>query len=120
MNKERYVTEEQAHRLRKVGCDLDVVRVTEGVRPICYSTDRNDPQWYNSKAWYIPTQSQALKWLRVEGVDVVVKPTINEEQRSYVSETMCHGQIIESSAYEDFEDAVSEAIDNALSIIEKS
>lgn len=62
---EEYVNEEITRKLIDKGCPVTEVFVSDG-RPILYELPKSDPNWFKCKAWYIPTISQVLKWLRDE------------------------------------------------------
>ena len=63
MTSEDYVNKELMPLLLEKGCFLDKVFVQD-FRPIWYTKESNNPTWQDCDAYYIPTQSQVLKWLR--------------------------------------------------------
>ena len=63
--KEEYVNGEITRKLIDKGCPVTEVFISDG-RPILYELPKSDPNWFKCKAWYIPTISQVLKWLREE------------------------------------------------------
>lgn len=62
---EEYVNAEITRKLIDKGCPVTEVFISDG-RPILYELPKSDPNWFKCKAWYIPTISQVLKWLREE------------------------------------------------------
>lgn len=60
-----YVTIELAKKLKEKGFPLLRVIKQRG-EPIIYDLPKNHPNWQNCNAYYIPTISQVLKWLREE------------------------------------------------------
>lgn len=60
-----FVSSEIAHKLKEKGFPLLRVIKQRG-EPIIYDLPKNHPNWQNCNAYYIPTISQVLKWLREE------------------------------------------------------
>lgn len=60
-----FVSSEIAHKLKEKGFPLLRVIKQRG-EPIIYDLPKNHPNWQNCNAYYIPTTSQVLKWLREE------------------------------------------------------
>lgn len=60
-----YVTFEIAKKLKEKGYPLLRV-IKQNGNPIIYDLPQNHPNWQNCNAYYIPTISQVLKWLREE------------------------------------------------------
>ena len=71
MVKEDYVNEEIMQLLLEKGCPLDKVLVKD-FRPVWYTKSYNDPAWQDCDAYYIPTQSQVMKWLRELGIVIII------------------------------------------------
>lgn len=63
MTPEVYIDKEMMPLLLKAKCPLDRV-IKQDFRPVYYTKDSNDLTWQDCDAYYIPTQSQVLKWLR--------------------------------------------------------
>lgn len=77
---EDYINKEIMKLLLEKGCPLNKVLVQD-FRPVWYTKDYNDPTWQDCDAYYIPTQSQVMKWLReVHKLYVVVRPYVTEEE----------------------------------------
>ena len=62
---EDFVPFEIAQKLKEKGYPLLRVIKQRG-EPIIYDLPQNHPNWQNCNAYYIPTISQVLKWLREE------------------------------------------------------
>jgi hypothetical protein len=62
---EDFVPFEIAQKLKEKGYPLLRVIKQRG-EPIIYDLPKNHPNWQNCNAYYIPTISQVLKWLREE------------------------------------------------------
>lgn len=65
LNLEDCVTFEIAQKLKEKGYPLLRV-IKQNGNPIVYDLPQNHPNWQNCNAYYIPTISQVLKWLREE------------------------------------------------------
>lgn len=63
MVKEEYVDKNMMNLLLNKGYPFEKV-IVQDFRPLWYSKDYNDPTWESCNAYYIPTCSQVLKWLR--------------------------------------------------------
>lgn len=66
---EDFVTSKIAKKLQEKGYPM--VEIPIGGRdnrnvPVLYDLPKDHPNWQNCKAWWIPTISQVLKWLREE------------------------------------------------------
>lgn len=72
MKEEVYVNKEMMKLLLEKGCPLDRVYVKD-FRPVWYTKDYNDPTWQDCAAYYIPTQSQVMKWLRELGIVIIIQ-----------------------------------------------
>lgn len=64
---EDFVTFEIAKKLRETGYPM--VEIPIGGRdnqniPVLYDLPKEHPNWQDCKAWWVPTISQVLKWLR--------------------------------------------------------
>ena len=85
MVKEDYVTKEIMQLLLEKGCPLDNVLVQD-FRPVWYTKDYDDPAWQNCDAYYIPTQSQVMRWLRevyrIE-IHIVLEELKSDNSRTY-------------------------------------
>ena len=90
MTTEDYVNKELMPLLLEKGCFLDKVFVQD-FRPIWYIKGSNDPTWWCIKssndptlqdcdAYYIPTQSQVMKWLREKGFHIFVPIEIDYDE----------------------------------------
>lgn len=64
--KEEYVNKEITRKLIDKGCPVRLVIKADEPIPILYELPKEHPDWQDCKAWYIPTISQVLKWLREE------------------------------------------------------
>ena len=64
--KEEFVSNELARRLLAKGCPLEKVYRVDGARALFYELPLGHPEWQDCDAWYNPTISQVLKWLRKE------------------------------------------------------
>ena len=62
---EDFVPFEIAQKLKEKGYPLLRV-IKQNGNPIIYDLPQNHPNWQNCNAYYIPTISQVLKWLREE------------------------------------------------------
>lgn len=62
--KEEFVSNGLARKLQAKGCPLDKVYRSDGVRPLFYEFPLGHPEWQDCDAWYVPTVSQVLVWLR--------------------------------------------------------
>ena len=62
---EEYVNKEITRKLIYKGFPVTEVFISDD-RPILYELPKSDPNWFKCKAWYIPTISQVLTWLREE------------------------------------------------------
>lgn len=62
---EDFVPHEVAVKLKQKGFPLTEVWRQNG-NPIMYELPFDNPKWMDCKAWYIPTISQVMKWLREE------------------------------------------------------
>lgn len=65
LNLGEFVPVEIAQKLKEKGYPLLRVIKQRG-EPIIYDLPKNHPNWQNCNAYYIPTISQVLKWLREE------------------------------------------------------
>lgn len=65
LNLGEFVPVEIAQKLKEKGYPLLRVIKQRG-EPIMYDLPKNHPNWQNCNAYYIPTISQVLKWLRDE------------------------------------------------------
>lgn len=65
LNLEDCVTKQIAQKLKEKGYPLLRV-IKQNGNPIVYDLPLNHPNWQNCNAYYIPTISQVLKWLREE------------------------------------------------------
>lgn len=63
---EEYVNEEITRKLIDKGCPVRLIIKADERIPILYELPKKHPDWQYCKAWYIPTISQVLKWLREE------------------------------------------------------
>ena len=63
---EEYVNEEITRKLIDKGCPVRLIIKADERIPILYELPKKHPDWRYCKAWYIPTISQVLKWLRNE------------------------------------------------------
>lgn len=63
---EDFVNEEITRKLIDKGCPVRLVIKADECIPILYELPKKHPDWRYCKAWYIPTISQVLKWLREE------------------------------------------------------
>lgn len=70
-----FVSSEIAHKLKEKGFPLLRVIKQRG-EPIIYDLPKNHPNWQNCNAYYIPTTSQVLKWLRDEK-DIFIEITVD-------------------------------------------
>ena len=118
MVKEEYINKDMMGLLLEKGCPLDKVLVQD-FRPVWYTKDYNDPKWQDCDAYYIPTQSQVLKWLRevynryieictdfaYNSKDVVFRYTIFDKKLNY---------LWESDNYSTYEKACEAAIKYSL------
>ena len=68
---EDYCSYEMSKLLKKKGCPLEKVIKQDG-RPIYYTLPKKHPDWQDCDAYYIPTQAQAMKWLREKGYNIYV------------------------------------------------
>lgn len=64
--KEEFVSNELARKLLAKGYPIDKVCRGDGIRPMFYELPFGHPEWHDCDAWYNPTISQVLKWLRKE------------------------------------------------------
>lgn len=71
---EVYVKKEIMPLLLKAKCPLEKV-IKQDFRPVYYTKDYDDPTWQDCDAYYVPTQSQVMKWLR-EVHDVFIEVRI--------------------------------------------
>jgi len=79
MTSEDYVNKELMPLLLEKGCFLDKVFVQD-FRPIWYTKESNAPTWQDCDAYYIPTQSQVLKWLREQHELLIsINPTLDKD-----------------------------------------
>lgn len=66
---EDFVTYEIAKKLKEKGYPMEEIP-TGGIDnrnfPILYDLPKEHPNWQDCKAWWVPTISQVLKWLRKE------------------------------------------------------
>lgn len=66
---EDFVTYEIAKKLKEKGYPMEEIP-TGGIDnrnfPILYDLPKEHPNWQDCKAWWVPTISQVLKWLREE------------------------------------------------------
>ena len=64
---EDFVTYEIAKKLKEKGYPMEEIP-TGGIDnrnfPILYDLPKEHPNWQDCKAWWVPTISQVLKWLR--------------------------------------------------------
>lgn len=79
--KEEFIPESLAKKLSLKGYPLSKVYKNNGERPLFYEKPNDDPEWYLCNAWYLPTISQVLKWLR-------------EEKRLHIDVAIWKGQYI--------------------------
>jgi hypothetical protein len=59
------IPEELAKKLLKINYPLLQVKIQNGDQ-FFYELSQDNPDWQNCKAWYIPTISEVLRWLRIE------------------------------------------------------
>lgn len=101
---EDFVTYEIAKKLKEKGYPMEEIP-TGGIDnrnfPILYDLPKEHPNWQDCKAWWVPTISQVLKWLREkniyclpffeQGVDMwfyaICKPACGSEFPEFVSES---------------------------------
>ena len=124
MVKEDYVNEEIMKLLLEKGYPLDKV-VVQDFRTIWYTKDYNDPQWQDCDAYYIPTQSQVLKWLR-EVHKIIITIDFDEYELESQGKKVGYGynlqlesnpteyEKISNLAYDTYEKAVEEGISYSL------
>lgn len=73
-----YVSFEVANKLKEKSYPM--TEIPTGGRdnrnaPVLYDLPKEHPNWQDCKAWWVPTISQVLKWLREEKeVDLVIEP----------------------------------------------
>ncbi len=115
MTGEDYVNKELMPLLLEKGCFLDKVFVQD-FRPIWYTKDSNAPTWQDCDAYYIPTQSQVLKWLReVHNLHITIYSCSQESWMYRI--TKPHQKLEDGEYGEDFysyENACDAAIKHCL------
>lgn len=72
-----YVSKELARKLQEKGYPLKKVYRQDGA-PLFYDLPQDHPDWSQCDAWYLPSISQVLKWLR-------------EEKNLYIRIELCKG-----------------------------
>lgn len=95
LNLEDCVTFEIAQKLKEKGYPLLRV-IKQNGNPIIYDLPKNHPNWQNCNAYYIPTISQVLKWLRDEK-KLYVEPCILAD-----ADTDADGKVITEYTYWSF------------------
>lgn len=115
--KEEYVNEEITRKLIDKGCPVRLVIKADEPIPILYELPKEHPDWQDCKAWYIPTISQVLKWLREEhaihiGISLrkgwyfeIIQYKYYEEEKKYDYKLMTVSVTVDS-----YEEAVIEGI----------
>lgn len=138
MNKEDFVSFEQAKRLKKLGFDWNCNhyidergKISENTKDdffhSCYE-DLNDANFAlhdksgNLLDYYsAPTLAQACKWLRSKDILIHILPKSNNKYMTQVWEISCY-EILETlrGEFDTYEQAQSAGIDFALGMLEKS
>lgn len=77
---EVYVDKEIMLLLLKAKCPLRKV-IKQDFRPVYYTKDFNDECWQDCDAYYIPTQTQVIKWLR-EAHNIVIEINMEDYMTS--------------------------------------
>lgn len=119
---EEYVNKEITRKLIDKGCPVRLVIKADALIPILYELPKEHPDWQYCKAWYIPTISQVLKWLREEHyIDIVISPIFVDYCKS---EYYCviyspdRGQSVRLTYFHTYEQAaiagISYALDNLI------
>lgn len=77
-----FITSKIAKKLQEKGYPM--VEIPIGGRdnrnaPVLYDLPKEHPFWQDCKAWWIPTISQVLKWLRKEKKMHIVIPALFDE-----------------------------------------
>ena len=69
---EDFCTEELVKLLLEKGCPLNKV-IKQDRRPVYFTLPTDHPNWADCDAYYIPTHSQTMKWLReVHNIHIAV------------------------------------------------
>lgn len=121
---EVYVNKEIMPLFLKAKCPLRRV-VKQDFRPVYYTKDFNDDSWQDCDAYYIPTQSQVMKWLReVHGIIITIdfdeyELTSDNKKVGYgwniqKIETPTKYFRISTMAYDTYEEACDAAIEYVL------
>lgn len=82
LNLGEFVPVEIAQKLKEKGYPLLRV-IKQNGNPIVYDLPQNHPNWQNCNAYYIPTISQVLKWLR-EDKNIHIEIYTNASGYNYI------------------------------------
>lgn len=120
MTPEVYIDKEIMPLLLKVKCPLERV-IKQDFKPVYYTKDSNDPTWQDCDAYYIPTQSQVMQWLRkVHNICIIIFPETTDDNGEagclwgYAISKRLTIQIQSSSTYMSYNDACESAINDCL------
>lgn len=97
---EDFVSEDLARKLKKKGYPIEIVPIdnrSDKPNPILFALPYDNPEWHYCDAWYIPTISQVLKWLREEKKMHIVCPFYKDKGFYYYVQRIGNAARIVSS-----------------------
>lgn len=98
--KEDFVSFELAKKLKENGFPMEIVPIddcSDKPNPILFALPCDHPEWQYCDAWYIPTISQVLKWLREEKKIHIVCPFYKDKGFYYYVQRIGNAARIVSS-----------------------
>lgn len=115
---EDFVTYEIAKKLKEKGYPMEEIP-TGGIDnrnfPILYDLPKEHPNWQDCKAWWVPTISQVLKWLREEKKIYVLIEVEYEDWFEYkIVQTIKGIRRSSTRVYETYEQAALAGIEYVL------
>lgn len=109
-----FVSIETSKKLKEKGFPCIEVYKQDSAK-IFYELPMDDPNWYLCKAWYIPTLSQVLKWLREEKkLHIIIPASFDEGYWWEIRDFSRNISEYSEAEYQSYEDAAIKAVEYCL------